>query len=350
MLDDEPPPPPRRRGVPPPDREHAARPFVARDRRAGGADIAPPGSGAVTGRHGVERPGDGRADHGPRSGHRRAPETSGPDGSPHDLHPGGRRPAGAAAPGDARADHGGRRRAGHEPARSDPARITRGRHGVDRPAIDRPGDVDRNPLDGGDRPEPRRSRTAGPDHRDAPDRPDGRRLPDTPGSVRTRRDDVAAALRRRWPWVVGAAAAAVAVPIALVVLGGPDDGSGATQAGGTVAIERSADSGGSDPAPAGDPAATDAPAAPAATEVTFEVTGSGSVGAITYSRGASVGQVSGVELPWEQTGPAAAEPTEYSVSAAGGSGEISCRIVVDGVVLVEESDSEYSAVSCSGRR
>ncbi len=150
--------------------------------------------------------------------------------------------------------------------------------------------------------------------------------------------------------MVGAAAAvAVAVPIALVVLGGPDDVSGASQAGGTVAIGRSADSGGSDTAPAGDPAAIDA-VAPAATEVTFEVTGSGSVGAITYIRGESVAQVSGVELPWEQTGPAAAEPAEYSISAAGASGEISCRIVVDGVVLAEESDSEYSAVSCSGRR
>jgi hypothetical protein len=116
-----------------------------------------------------------------------------------------------------------------------------------------------------------------------------------------------------------------------------------------VAIERSAERGGSDPAPAGDPAATDAPAAPA-TEVTFEVTGSGSVGAITYSWDTSVAYVSGVELPWEQTVPAAAGTAEYSISAAGASGEISCRILVDGVVLVEETDSEYSAVSCRGSR
>lgn len=147
--------------------------------------------------------------------------------------------------------------------------------------------------------------------------------------------------------MVGAAAAvAVAVPIALVVLGGPDDGSGAPEAGSTVAIGRSADSDGSDTAPAADPAAADAPAA---REVVFEVTGSGPVGAITYSQGAAVAYVSGVELPWEKTVPAAAETVEYSVSAAGGSGEVSCRIVVDGVVLAEETDSEYSAVTCRSR-
>ncbi len=149
--------------------------------------------------------------------------------------------------------------------------------------------------------------------------------------------------------MVGAAAAVVvAVPITLTVLGGPDGVSG--PAGGTVAIERSADSGRSGVAPAGDPDATDAAAGPAATEVTFEVTGSGPAGAITYSRGESVAQLSGAELPWEQTLPAVAEPAEYSVSAAGASGEISCRIVIDGVVLAEATESEYSAVSCSVRR
>lgn len=147
-----------------------------------------------------------------------------------------------------------------------------------------------------------------------------------------------------------AAAVAVAVPIALVVFGGSDDGPGSSQD--TVAIGRSADSAGPGTAPAGDPAdpaADDAAAAPAATEVTFEVNGSGSVGVITFSRGTTVSQVSGVELPWTQTLPAAAGPVEYSVSAAGASGEISCRIVVDDVVLAEGTDSEYSAVSCSGR-
>lgn len=146
--------------------------------------------------------------------------------------------------------------------------------------------------------------------------------------------------------VAATAAVAVAVPVALLTLGGSDDGSG-SQAGGPVAIERSAESGGSGAAPAGDPA--EAPAPTAATEVTFEVTGSGSVGVITYSRGPAVAQVSGVELPWEQTAPAAEGPAEYSVSAAGASGELSCRIVVDGVVLAEETAGDYGAISCAGR-
>lgn len=145
--------------------------------------------------------------------------------------------------------------------------------------------------------------------------------------------------------MVGAAAAvAVAAPIALTVLGGSDDEPGTPRTGSTVAFGMPAGSG-----PPG-AAATDEPAAtPAAAEVVFEVTGSGSVSAITYSRGTSVGQVSAVELPWRHTVPAAAEPTDYSVAATGESGDISCRIVVDGVVLAEATDSEYSAVSCNGR-
>ena len=50
-----------------------------------------------------------------------------------------------------------------------------------------------------------------------------------------------------------------------------------------------------------------------------------------------------------QTAPAAEGPAEYSVSAAGASGELSCRIVVDGVVLAEETAGDYGAISCAGR-
>ncbi|MBW0119040.1 MmpS family transport accessory protein [Pseudonocardia abyssalis] len=357
------------------------------------------------------QPGDGRPDPGPRRGHRRAPEPSGPAAAPPGPPPGDRRRAAAAPPDGGGGLPGGRRRVADAPARPDPGRSARvDRPGVDRPGVDRPGVDDRYPPADADGPAPRRSRTAGIDLGDTPDRPGGRRRPDAPrrdpgrrepghpaagvgtaddddrpsgparglvdggrpvrdtarGSARadapvagrptrgrrgpTRRDDVpTAARRRRWLWVV-AAAVVVAVPVGLVVLDGPDDGSGASQAAGTVEIGRSADSDGSAPAPAGDPAATDAPAGPTATEVTFEVTGSGPVGAITYSRGAVVANVSGVELPWEKTVPAAAETVEYSISAAGATGEVSCRIVVDGVVLAEETDSEYSAVYCSARR
>lgn len=451
VLDDEPPPAPRRSrhrsvevsdrpdgdvGVParqlspehlaagilfPPDREDAAGPVAARDRRpAPGEDVLPP-SGAVVGRHGADRSRVGRNDHEPRRGSRRAPETSGPEVAP---------------PGDdgtGRARHGGRRRAGDDAARVASDGRGRGRHGGDGHSVD-----DGYPLDGGDRPAVRRGRTVGLDHHDVPVRPDVRPRPGAPwgdrgyvdhgrpgdpsagsaaddlgyvtddltygpdglgygpedgsrrdlvdegGPVRDRalrsgrpddtaggrpargpgrrrggsgRSDVLPARRRRWPWVIGAAAAvAAAVPIGLVTFGGSDGGSGASRTDGTVAFGTStgSDRAGSAPAvdaPAGDAPAVDAAEQPAAAQVTYEVTGSGSAGTITFGLGTSVAQVSGAELPWQRTSPAAAESTEYSVTAAGGSGEISCRILVDGAVLSEESaDGEYSAVSCSGRR
>ena len=210
----------------------------------------------------------------------------------------------------------------------------------------------------------------------AHDRAPGSGLPDDPARDRpardvrrrrgrTGRDDVRPAHRRRWRWVVGAAAAialAAAVPIGLGVLGSSDDEFEASRTEGTVAFGTPTGSSPAGTAPAGTGPAGTAPAVgapddgaaaqpPAAAQVTYEVTGSGSAGTITVGRGTSVTQVSGAELPWQQTSPVAAEPTEYSVSAAGGSGEITCRIVVDGAVLSEESeDGDYSAVSCSGRR
>jgi len=115
-----------------------------------------------------------------------------------------------------------------------------------------------------------------------------------------------------------------------------------------TAASGTASAGNEEPAVA--PAVETAPE-PAPTEVTFEVTGSGSADTITIGRGTSVAQVSGAELPWQRSSPAEAEPTDYSVSAAGGSGRISCRILVDGAVVSEESaEGDFSAVSCSGNR
>ncbi|MCX6466611.1 MAG: MmpS family transport accessory protein, partial [Pseudonocardiales bacterium] len=165
---------------------------------------------------------------------------------------------------------------------------------------------------------------------------------------------VTAALRTRWRWVAAAAAVVVAVPLALAALGGPDDGPATSGNEDAVAIGRSVESGGAAapglavPDGAAPDAAPDAAAAPA-TEVVFELTGSGTVDVVTYSRGSAVAQVSEVELPWEQTLPGAEGPAEYSLSAAGTSGEIACRIIVDGVVLAEQALGEYAAISCSGR-
>lgn len=166
--------------------------------------------------------------------------------------------------------------------------------------------------------------------------------------ARTGRSDERPTRRRRWPWVVGGVAAAAAVvPLGLAVLGGSEEQRGSSRAGSVVGVETLSGTGQPGVAPT---AAGPAPP-PAATQVTYEVTGSGSAGAITFGRGKSVAQVSDTKLPWKQTSPAVAEPAEYTLTAAGGSGQMSCRILVDGAVLAEEkADGDYAAVYCSGRR
>lgn len=304
----------------PPDPGYAARPVPARDPRRDAADELLHASGPATGRRGAERQRADRIDHAPRHGHHRGPETSGPDGASTGPYAGGPRPADATLPGHAgtgRVHYGGRRRAGDDDIpRPGPDGDARGRHGVDgHDAGDgHPVDVDRTAA--------RHGRAAEPDRA---------------------RERIRPARRRRRPWVVGGVAAvAAAVGIGLVVLDGPVGGSGESRTDGAVAFAPS--TGGDRPgaAPA-DPAAP-----PAAAQVAYEVTGSGSAETITVTRGTSVAQVSGAPLPWQQTYPVAGEPTDYSITAAGGSGRLTCRILVAGAVLVEQSAD--GAVSCTGRR
>ncbi|MBN9794100.1 hypothetical protein DMP17_36785 [Pseudonocardia sp. TMWB2A] len=339
---------------------------------------------SITERDDLARPGAGRTDHGSRRGRRRAPETPGPDAPSADPYPEGpfagelrpsattpprplpvhRPPTLVSPPGhvhSGRPRHGGRRRAEDRDA---------GPYGVDGFAVAGPGDTPA-PWDG---PEP----GPGPDLRDGRARPvdphdlgydprdldldpdeDGPQPDPAPGPDdvvedpprRGRRRAVQEdARRRRWPWVVGVvAAAAAAVPIGLAVLGGTEDETPAAWREGQVAFGASTGGGQPGVVPATEVAA--APTTSAAAQITYEVTGSGSGVTITFGRGTSVAQVSGADLPWERTAPAAGEPTDYSVTAAGGSGELSCRILVDGAVISEESaDGDYSAVSCNGRR
>ncbi|BBG00902.1 hypothetical protein Pdca_21110 [Pseudonocardia autotrophica] len=174
----------------------------------------------------------------------------------------------------------------------------------------------------------------------------------------TGRNDVVPARRRRWPWVAGAVTAGTAAVLAGFAVfggfggfGGSDEGPGGTRTEGTAASGTVASAPATDGEQPGAAPAVDAAAEPAAAEVTFEVTGSGTADTITVGRGTSVTQVTGADLPWDRTSPAADEPTDYSVSATGGSGEISCRILVDGAVISEESaEGNFSAVSCSGNR
>ncbi|MBN9797754.1 MmpS family transport accessory protein [Pseudonocardia alni] len=342
---------------------------------------------SITERDDLAQSGADRADHGSRRGRRRVPETAGPDALSTARHPGDpyageprpsattpprplpvrRPPAVASPPGydhGGRPRHGGRRRAEDRDA---------GPYGVDGFAVAGPGDTTA-PWDGpeaGPGPDPRdgRARPVDPhdlgyDPRDLDLDPDGDGAEPDPapgpddvvedpprrGRRRAVQEDPR---RRRWPWVVGvAAAAAAAVPIGLAVFGGTGDETPAAWREGSVAFGASTGGGQPGVVPATEVStAPTAPTAPAAAQITYEVTGSGSGVTITFGRGTSVAQVSGTDLPWERTAPAAGEPTDYSVTAAGGSGELSCRILVDGAVISEESaDGDYSAVSCNGRR
>ncbi len=337
---------------------------------------------SITERDDPARPGADRTDHGSRRGRRRAAETSGPGASSADPYPEGpyageprpsattpprplpvrRPPAAASPPGydhGGRPRHGGRRRAEERDA---------GPYGVDGFAVAGPGDAPApwggpgaGPRDGRDRPvdphelgyDPRDLDLDldpdgdGPEPDPAPGPDDVVEDPPRRGRRRAVQED---ARRRRWPWVVGvAAAAAAAVPIGLAVFGGTGDETPAAWREGSVAFGASTGGGQPGVVPATEVSA--APTTPVAAQITYEVTGSGSGVTITFGRGTSVAQVSGADLPWERTAPAAGEPTDYSVTAAGGSGELACRILVDGAVISEESaDGDYSAVSCNGRR
>ncbi|MBW0102723.1 MmpS family transport accessory protein [Pseudonocardia sp. KRD291] len=211
----------------------------------------------------------------------------------------------------------------------------------------------------------------GPDHHpdDGPD--DGG--PDAPAAegpgpesphrrARAGRSDERPTRRRRWPWVVGGvAAAAVVVPLGLTILGSTEQpressqtssivGLGTSGSGATGTGASGTGPSGSGPSAVAPPAGGAAPQ-PAAAQVTYEVTGSGSAGTITFGRGTSVAQASDAELPWTRSTPAAAEPAEYTLTAAGGSGTVSCKIRLGDVVLAEETaEGDFAAVSCSGRR
>ncbi|MDQ4117653.1 MAG: MmpS family protein, partial [Actinomycetota bacterium] len=106
------------------------------------------------------------------------------------------------------------------------------------------------------------------------------------------------------------------------------------------------------PAPPGAAPAGGAAAQPAGAQVTYEVNGSGKAGSITFGRGPAVAQATDAPLPWKQDSPAAQEPSDYTLAAVSGDGgEISCRILVGGAVIAEDSaKGDYAAVSCNGRR
>ncbi|OLL75417.1 hypothetical protein Ae168Ps1_3818 [Pseudonocardia sp. Ae168_Ps1] len=101
-----------------------------------------------------------------------------------------------------------------------------------------------------------------------------------------------------------------------------------------------------------------AAASPAGGDViTYEVTGSGSAGNITYVKDSNMGmeQVNATDLPWTKEvtfdgGVLSFQPLSLvAQSDSGGSGEITCRIMRNGQEITSSTSSgPYAVVSCSG--
>lgn len=107
--------------------------------------------------------------------------------------------------------------------------------------------------------------------------------------------------------------------------------------------------------PAAAPAA--APASAGGDVITYEVTGSGTAGSVTYVKDANMGmeQVNGTSLPWTKDvtfdgGAFSFQPLSLvAQSGSGGNGEITCRILRDGQEITSSTSSgPYAVVTCSG--
>jgi len=87
--------------------------------------------------------------------------------------------------------------------------------------------------------------------------------------------------------------------------------------------------------------------------IVFEVTGSGvtKASSISYGLGGNQSQDNGAALPWQkQTSSDDSFLILSLVAQSGaGSGSISCKITVDGKVVVDNtSQGQYAVVTCSG--
>ncbi|ASO17960.1 hypothetical protein FHR81_005448 [Actinoalloteichus hoggarensis] len=144
-----------------------------------------------------------------------------------------------------------------------------------------------------------------------------------------------AAKKKRWPWIVGGIVAVIAV--AAIATGG-DDEDGATPNAADGTTEEAA-------APADE--GTDVH------EVVYEVTGDGTSSMITYTTDgqSATEQLGDVELPWEHTLELPVDEPLLVVQVnaqQAGSGEISCRITVDGEEISQAtSNGDYVMAVCS---
>lgn len=87
--------------------------------------------------------------------------------------------------------------------------------------------------------------------------------------------------------------------------------------------------------------------------VVFEVTGKGvsKASSVTYGIDGNSSQANGAALPWKKETSSTGTLLALSIVAQSGTGTgtITCRITVDGKVVVENSsEGQYAVVTCSG--
>lgn len=148
---------------------------------------------------------------------------------------------------------------------------------------------------------------------------------------------------RKWPWVLGGV-------VVLIVLIAAISGGGETAAPTGTTGAAPATSAPSAPSGAGDGSDAPSSSAGASSGVVYEVTGSGRATSISYGGAGGISQANGERLPWTETADAADGFGIYSLTAqSNGSGEITCRITVDGQEIARQtSTGQYAVVSCSG--
>jgi hypothetical protein len=149
--------------------------------------------------------------------------------------------------------------------------------------------------------------------------------------------------RRKWPWVVGG------IVLLLIIV------SVANGAGGSSTTTTPAASSAAPPPAASQPADSAQPATGSVSVVVYEVIGRGSANNITYAKeGFSQEQQTSAKLPWkkelqfkEKIGPISS-PLSLAAQNGASSGDITCRISVDGKVVGEStSNGQYAVVTCN---
>lgn len=137
--------------------------------------------------------------------------------------------------------------------------------------------------------------------------------------------------RRRWPWIVGG----ILVLLVLAAMCSAPKTTSSTS-----------------PTAAGGATAPAAPASSGSTAtVTYEILGSGKASTVSYSSdgAGSISQDTGAALPWRKEITVDRGFAIVNVTAQNArTGELTCRITVDGQVVKEaKSSGQYAVVSCT---